>query len=397
VAPFAPAETRAVAVSLLRILAFATVLLGASAVLSAFLYARRRFVLATLAVPAMNVVIMLVVALGHRRFGIHALAYGTVAGAAAMTLLLVPGALARPRLPRRALLPQYRRFFALFAAFVAGTVLFNVNALVERVFASTLAVGGMSNLDYGFRLVQMVFALLAILPTYLFPRLCELAAAADRGPDAGAGTSTVGALLSRGIAATLAAALPVAAFVWAAREPLVATAYQRGAFDHAAMRATADLVGWYALGLGAHALNNMVVHGFYALGAVRVRVVYASLFLCANAGANWVLVERHGAAGLAIANGIAAMVSSAYLLSRLYRRAPAAVGGLRTAVWKSAVVASLVAASAGFVASRAAVAPPFALGLAALAAAGVVWIAARIVGVPGIADLWGALFKARVR
>ena len=390
VAPFAPATTRVLATSLLEILAFATVLMGTSAVMTAFLYARRRFVLATLAVPAMNIVVMLVVAFAHRSLGIHALAYGTVAGAAAMTLLLLPGLIARPRLPQLVLAPHYRRFFALFAAFVAGTVLFNINALVERMFASTLAVGGMSNLDYGFRLVQMLFALLAILPTYLFPRLCELAVGDDGRP-------ALGALLARGVGATLAVALPLAAFVWATRTPLVATVYQRGAFDDAATRATAELVGWYALGLAAHALNNMVVHGLYAVRALQVRIVYGGLFLVANVGANFALVHRLGAPGLAIANSVAAVACSVYLLTALHRRAPAALSGLLPALWKSAALAAVVAAAAGWVASQVAVPAPWRLVLAALAAALVVWSVARLVRIEGIADLWGALFKARLR
>ena len=390
VAPFASAETHVLATGLLQILAVAVVLMGASAVLSAMLLARRRFVAATLGVPLMNLVIMAVVVLGHRTLGIRALAYGTVAGAAVVTLALLPQVATRPRLPRAEFRRHYRRFFAVLGAFFAGTLLFNVNALAERMFASTLPAGGISNLDYAFRLVQMLFTLLALLPTYLFPRLCELASA-EPGHDG------LGALLARGARATVAVGVPLAAFVWAVRQPLVATVYERGAFDAPAARATSELVGLYALGLAVHALNNMVMHGFYALGAVRVRVVYGALFLVANLTANFLLVERLGGPALALANTLAATVCCIYLLVALHRRGAVLLAGLPAAAGRAAIVALLVAAAAAAIVHAAPVVAPLRLVLAAAAAAAIAWLAARILRVEELSDLWGSLAKARLR
>jgi putative peptidoglycan lipid II flippase len=337
VAPFASPETIALATTLLRALAFSVALTGASAVLTALLFARGRFIAATLAVPLMNLVIMIVVVLGHRAWGIHALAYGVLIGTAVMALSLVHGVFVLPSAPVAALWPQYRRFFALLSTFFVGTLLFSVNAVVEKVFASRLPAGSISNLDYAFRIVQMLFTLLAAIPTFLFPRLSELAT--DERTEGG-----MHVLLAKGVHVTLLLGLPVAAVLWALRQPIVEVVYQRGAFDRTAAGATAEVLGWYALGLGAHALNNMVVHAFYARREIRVRLGYGLVFLVANTAGNLVLAGSMGARGIALAHTLAAGVASIYLLVQLRRRMAASVDRFFAVLWKSALTAAVVAA-----------------------------------------------------
>jgi putative peptidoglycan lipid II flippase len=390
VAPFAGEATRSLATALLRIMAFSVALMGASAVLTGLLFARQKFVAAALAVPLMNVVIMVVVVLGQARWGIHALAYAVLLGTAAMAVFLVRGATGLPRLPGPSDLRAYRPFFVLLSAFFLGTLLFNLNAIIEKIFASTLPAGNISNLDYAFRLVQMLFTLLGVIPTFLFPRLCELAAD-EQGSD---GYTT---LISKAAQATLLLALPLGAVLWAVRLPLVTLVYQRGAFDAAAAAATANLVGWYGLGIAAQALNNLLVHAFYARREMRVRVGYGLVFLAANTTANFVLIRWLGARAIAIASTSAACLCSVYLLVLLRRRMGTPLQRFGTVMWKSGLTAIVLAA---LLVAVQRVLPPSVLvqlGVAAVVAGGGFLLAARALRIEGAVYLWDLLKMARLR
>lgn len=335
VAPFAPAETRSTATTLLRLLAPSVLFLGMTAVFTALLYARERLTLPALAAPITNLVIMAAVWAAHGELGIHALALGVLAGSAvALALLYVP-LRGLPALSGRIVQAEHRALWTMASSFLLGTALFNVNAVLEKVFASTLPAGGLSNLDYAFRIAQMAFTLFALVPLFYYPRLCAHALT---------GSGDYAALVERGTKITLITSLPAAGVLWALREPLVSLAYQRGAFDPAAARATADLLGVYAAGLAPHCLVAMLIHAFYARRAMRTRVAYAALFLAVNVGMNALLIRSCGAAALAWGNGAGAAASAAFLWLRLGRTSPAALRGCGATLLKSLVLGGAVAA-----------------------------------------------------
>jgi putative peptidoglycan lipid II flippase len=236
----------------------------------------------------------------------------------------------------------------------------------------------------------MIFTLIAVIPTFIFPRLCDLAA--EDG--AGDGFRT---LLAKGAHATVLLALPVSAVVWGLRRPLIEVVYQRGAFDAAAAQASALLLGFYALGIAAHCFNNLLVHVFYARREMRVRIGYGLVFLAANTGLNLLLVGRLGAPAIALANTAAAWICSAYLLVLLRRRLAAPIARLGPVVWKSALTAVVLAAAVALV-ERAVPGPALLrLGVAAGLAAGGFLGLVRGLRIEGAVYLWDLLKLARAR
>lgn len=344
VAPFLGGETHALAARLLRILSPSVIFIGSSALLSALLYARKSFIVPSLTVPCMSAVILAFILLGTRDLGIRALAWGTLCGTLAMVLLQVHALKGAGYRPRVKLDAGTRRFFALGGTFLAGTVLFGLIAVVEKIFASRLPAGSISCLDYASRLAQVIYMILGMITLSVFPNLCETAVEETQRLE-------FQRLLERALRALLFLALPAALFLAVFSDPVVRLIYQRGAFETESTRITANLLVFYAAGSVFFILNNLFVHAFYARREMAVRVQFAALQLLVFVGTATLLVRLLGVRGLALAHLAAAGMGHVFLAALLWRRGTFSPGvALRAAL--SFLGISLLAVGAGWLAGH---------------------------------------------
>ncbi len=160
--------------------------------------------------------------------------------------------------------------------------------LIDRFYASFLGEGNLAALWYGLMLVS-------VLP-WLFGTQNTLVASFAESTERGA-------LLARFTSGALLLATPLALFAMLAPAPLVGLAFGRGAFDAAAVAATAQAFRWYALGLPALFLWPACVRMLQVVGrydAVRW-LALAAVLLNALLGGVAVFVLDLGVAGLAAA------------------------------------------------------------------------------------------------
>jgi putative peptidoglycan lipid II flippase len=104
------------------------------------------------------------------------------------------------------------------------------------------------------------------------------------------------------------------------REPIISLLFQRGAFDAAASRLTAEAVLYYAVGLWAFSGVRIVVSAFYSLQDTKTPVKTAVVSLLVNILLSvWLMGPmRHG--GLALATSVASGVNLTLLILALRRR-----------------------------------------------------------------------------
>lgn len=240
-----------------------------------------------------------------------------------------------PSLKRRELLfgfrfnpghPGLRRIGRLMVPSLVGLSVTQINLTVSTVLGSFFS-GGPTYLFYGMRLIQFplgVFGValgMAILPT--------LSAQAARGA-----LDELRTTLGFGLRMILFIMVPAMAGLILLRVPIVHLFFEHGTFTAHDTAETALAVLCYAVGLWAFGGVRIIVAAFYSLQDTTTPAVSAAIAVAANILFSLVLMSFLGAAGLALATALAAMVNGGILVAVLNRR----LGGVE---WRSVGRSSL--------------------------------------------------------
>jgi putative peptidoglycan lipid II flippase len=242
-------------------------------------------------------------------------AIGVVAGGAAQFAMQLPG------LKLRGLLfgfrcepghPGVRRIGWLMVPSLLGLSVTQINITVSTVLASFFA-GGPTYLFYGMRLIQFPLGIFGVaLATAILPTLSSQAArhALDE----------LQTTLGFGLRMILFIILPAMLGLILLREPIVHLFFEHGSFTHDDTVATATAVLCYAVGLWAFAGVRIIVSAFYSLQDTKTPAITAAVAVGANIVLSLLLMRNLGAAGLALATALAAMLNGAILVAVLNRR-----------------------------------------------------------------------------
>ncbi|MBH0199961.1 MAG: murein biosynthesis integral membrane protein MurJ [Nitrospira sp.] len=242
-------------------------------------------------------------------------AIGVVAGGAAQFAMQLPS------LKLRGLLfgfrfepghPGLRRIGTLMVPSLLGLSVTQVNLTVSTVLGSFFT-GGPTYLFYGMRLIQFPLGIfgvalaMAILPT--------LSSQAARGA-----LDELRTTLGFGLRMILFIIVPAMVGLILLRTPIVHLFFEHGTFTAQDTTATALVVLCYAIGLWAFGGVRIIVAAFYSLQDTKTPAVSAAVAVVANIVFSLLLMRPLGAAGLAFATALAAMVNGGILVAVLNRR-----------------------------------------------------------------------------
>lgn len=340
-------------VVLLRILLLSTVIFGASGIVMAALNARQHFLLPALAPSIYNVGIIAGALVAPLGFGVRALAWGAVAGAAGHLLVQLPGlrrhrAVYSPALSLR--YPGVRQVLRLMVPRMLGLSFSQINNLLVPVLTQSLFV--VAALDYAWRIVLMPHGILGqAIGIAAFPTFATLAAQMD--------LPQMRRILVETLRLILFLALPTTALLMALSTPLVTLAFERGAFSTADTELVAWALLWYAPGLVGLAGLEVVSRAFYALedtvtpvlaGAAQLAVMVAlALFF-----SRWLFPRLgwEGTGGLALGISLSNLLETTFLLWLLRRRLDGVEArALWAGTWRMALAAALTAGAAAWTGS----------------------------------------------
>lgn len=338
VAPGFRGATLAEAVRLTRLMFPLVIFQGLTGVATGILQALERFTAPALVGVAFNVVIISSILWWGPRFGITAVAVGTVAAVAAQVLIQIPslrraGYRFRPRLDLAD--PAFQRVGVLLLPVVLGSAAGQLNALVDRILASGLPEGSISALSYGYRLMALpgsVFG--AAVITVVYPTMARFLAARDA-----AGFREAYSMAVRVMGFIL---IPMAAGLIVLSRPAVRLAFERGAFDAVATRATSVAVAFYSLGILGLALSDLTARAFYSAQDTLTPMRVGLVAVAVNISLNLILVRYLAHGGLALATAVAATLSAGLQIWFLRRR----FGPLNGRRLASSLVRSVGAAAA---------------------------------------------------
>ena len=180
---------------------------------------------------------------------------------------------------------------------ITSGVVGQINFLVDQAFASSVATGGLIELTFGGRFLELPISIFgSSLATVLFPDFAQHAQEQNAQGLLGA--------VDRALYLTWVATLPIAFLLIGFAVPATTVVYGYGRFGHAAVLATASIVAAYAGSLIFRTMQAFVARGFYAQKNTSLLARTSVGFIVLNAVLDYLLIRVMGAPGIALGTTI---------------------------------------------------------------------------------------------
>jgi putative peptidoglycan lipid II flippase len=322
---FPSGDARQLSIGLMRIALISVVFQGLAGVLTSALYARNRFALPAFATTAYNLGIIVGVLVLAQPLGYAALPVGLILGALAQFLLQASGVrefwrVYRPHIDLGD--PAVRRILTLAGTVAAGLVVTVIASLIDVNLALRLPEGNYTSMQYATRMIQFPLGIVGLAVSFaILPTLARV------NPGGGGSLAEYREALVFGIKLVLLLMLLALVVVAVLAEPLVATVFQRNAFQPADTARTAGIFLFYAPQLPFTAVDYLLINAFYARQNARTPVLVGVICVFIYLGVALATIGSLGARGLALANAVQNSSHALILLWLLRRSLP----GLRLA------------------------------------------------------------------
>ncbi|MBQ7437654.1 MAG: murein biosynthesis integral membrane protein MurJ [Oscillospiraceae bacterium] len=304
VAPGFKGVTRELCIKLVRISAPMYVFIIASAVYAAVLRCHDKFLGSQIREVASHIPTIIAAIFFYRTFGIEAMAVALVVAGILRLLIELPfvdwGYRYKPDFSFRT--EEFNVMLKRLPSALLSAGVAELNTLIDKAMASTLPAGAISALNYGNKLRNVFSGLLSsAISTALFPQMVELIALDKK--------QELSRLMLKIINIFCVLMIPVSLACVLFRTELVSVVFERGAFGHESTALTASIFALYTLSLFSAACNSVVSNIFYGFGDTRTPMQISVVNLGLNVALNFLMINRLGAAGLALATSISSVVT----------------------------------------------------------------------------------------
>lgn len=209
--------------------------------------------------------------------------------------------------------PAVKKMAILVLPATVGMAVAQINIFTSTILASYLPQGSITYLYYSMRLIQFPIGIFGVaMGMAVLPALSEHAVKGDM------------ALLRDDFSFALRLlffiTLPAMAGLIALREPIVNILFQRGVFDYAATRGTAEALLYYSVGIWAIVGARIVAATFYSLQDTKTPVKVAVAAMLSNIIISLALMGPLRHSGLALANALASSINFIALFFLLRKR-----------------------------------------------------------------------------
>jgi putative peptidoglycan lipid II flippase len=228
-----------------------------------------------------------------RWFGVIGLALAATCSAIFQVALLLGIAMGRGRyeLAISWRHPGVQQVIRLLLPLIISGLFIRITPLVERYWASSLAVGSISHLSYAFRPVGMLAGLVSGgIATVVFPRMAFNLAGDD--------TTSFKHTVSLSLRMMWLVVAPIIVTGYSLSLPLLTAVFQRGRFTAADVESVNCLFQVYLLALVGLCFGNITGRGLYALKMTRTVAVVGIIESLAYVGYAVLLVQQFGVVGL---------------------------------------------------------------------------------------------------
>ncbi|NLE46654.1 MAG: murein biosynthesis integral membrane protein MurJ, partial [Chloroflexi bacterium] len=253
-----PPDLQAEATALLRVMLPAVLFLNTAGIISAALYALKRFTLPAFTAAIYNAAIVVIALLFHKQLGVASMALGLLVGAVLQLTLQLPGLCdAHVSFVLDSAVDALRRISRLYVPIAFGLIIDMLGVALSYNLASRTGPRSIPWMQYSATLIQFPLGLVSIAVSIaILPMLSQHATEGKSVP--------YKATLAHGLRLVLALTIPATVGLWILAQPIVALVFEHGQFTAADTLATVDALRCHLVGLIFAAVDQPLVFAFYA-------------------------------------------------------------------------------------------------------------------------------------
>ncbi len=244
--------------SLLRITIPTIIFLNLSGILTAALYARRRFAYTAFTATAYNLSIIACVALFEGSLSVSSLAVGMLLGSVLQVAMQIPGLRGIPiRISLNYRHPGITQIVKLFLPVAGGLALAQLAALFSAIIAGQIGTAGPATMRYAAQVIQFPLGMIVVaVSSAILPSLSR--------HNESISLDNFKSTLTQGMRLVWVLILPASVGLFVLAQPVIAILFQRGAFTIESTAYTAMALRAAVPGLVFAAIDQPLIFAFYA-------------------------------------------------------------------------------------------------------------------------------------
>ena len=188
-----------------------------------------------------------------------------------------------------------------------------LNQIISRNFASSLAVGSISALNYAAKIQSLFVSVIGVsIITVMYPKMSEMA---NQG-----NIKQLHSHVLQYLHKLLPILLPIAAAIIILAEPIVKILFERGAFTLEDTRTTVECLRMYSFGIIFVNIFPFLVKVFHSMRDTKTPAVISVISLCVTIVLNAILIGPIRHMGLALATSLSSLIMTCLLLFAIRKR-----------------------------------------------------------------------------
>lgn len=308
------AETMELTIRLTRSIIWSTIPIVLAYYYKAYAQIKKQFALATLLGCIVNItVIISILYSSNTKYMI--LAYGTIAGNLLYAILLYILAVKKgykQKYTKKLLNPDTKQLCVNILPICFSNLIFEINQIIDKNFASSLAIGTISALNYSSKIINLITAIIGTsIASLFFPRITKIHNSHDEHREAEE--------LMRINQYMLIVLFPIVVFVFFMSTDIVKILFARGSFGGQSTVLTKECLMFYSLGIIGFNLKSIWVRTYNARMDTKTPAINSVIAVVLNLILNIALISYLRHMGLALATAVSSLVTD-FLLIRSYSR-----------------------------------------------------------------------------
>lgn len=334
-------ERLALTVSFTKVFMLGVGFVGITYIVKSYLEINNRFVVTGLMPLPYNILILISIIISVK-YGTKVLAIGTLIALFSQLLVQLPFAFKegfkyKPSIDLKD--ENLKKMALLIAPMLLGASVNQLNSLIDKNLASTLAAGSLSAMNYAYKLNIFVTGMfIASITSVVYPLFSRLTSSNN--------IEELKKAITTSINSVLLIIIPVSIGAFVLAEPIVQVLFERGEFSHDSTVITAGVLAAYAVGMLATGVRDVLVRVFYSLKDTKTPMRNSIICVGFNIVFNIILIKYFGVAGLALGSSLSAIVAVVFLTINLRKQIGRFNGKLMVSTFIKTMTAGAVMALA---------------------------------------------------
>ena len=304
-----------ITVKFTKILIVGIIFTGLSYLMTSYLQIKNNFIIPGLISVPKNIIIIISI-IYSVKYNPYMMIWGALIGTIIEFIVQLPFAIKKGykyKLYINVKDKYIKKMIWLILPVLIGVAVNQVNTMIDRTLASTLAEGSISALNYANKLNGFVMVLfISSIGAIIYPILSKLSAENNKERFINSVITSINSVV------LLIIPISVGAIVLA--KPIVKILFERGAFDSRATTMTAMALATYSVGMIGVGLRDILGKIFYALQDTKAPMINGVIAMSMNIVLNFILIKHLGLVGLAFATSISSIICILLLFRNLKKK-----------------------------------------------------------------------------